>query len=357
MFEPRCCPYRDCPRHIDLEPDFYVRHGTYHPRCRPHPVQRFRCRTCERTFSRQTFRADYRDKKPHLNADVLESFSCGVGIRQTARTLGMSRRCLELKLRKICRHLTHFNLNQRGQLSGEATFVFDELETYEGQRNTRPVTVPVLVEAESRFIVWAESATIRPSGKMTEKRKKAVKRSEARHGRRVNRHRGAVRRTLLRGAEMVEGLEVVTLLTDEKSTYPALAREAFGRERLVHKRTNSTVARTTWNPLFPVNHEEAIMRDLMGRLRRESWLVSKERGYLDLALQLHMAYRNYVRKRFNTDRDDQVGSPAQKLGFLPRRLTLREVLSWPQDWGDRSVYPLSRTGRTVGEVAMALAAA
>ena len=43
------------------------------------------------------------------------------------------------------------------------------------------------------------------------------------------------------------------------------------------------------------------MRDLMGRLRRESWLVSKKRRYLDLGLQVHMAYRNLVRKRFNHD--------------------------------------------------------
>jgi hypothetical protein len=35
------------------------------------------------------------------------------------------------------------------------------------------------------------------------------------------------------------------------------------------------------------------------------------------------------------------------LGFVPRRLTVHELLSWRQDWGARSVHPLSRKGRRV----------
>ena len=133
------------------------------------------------------------------------------------------------------------------------------------------------------------------------------------------------------------------LFTDEKSTYPKTAREVFGEDRLVHHRTNSTLERDTRNPLFPINHTEAVARDLMGRLRRDSWLVSKKRRYLDLALALWMAWRNYVRKRFNTDEE----SPAQLLGFVPRRMTETEMLSWRQDWGRRSIHPLARGGETV----------
>ena len=84
----------------------------------------------------------------------------------------------------------------------------------------------------------------------------------------------------------------------------------------------------------------------MGRLRRKSWLASKKRRYLDLALQLHAAFRNLVRRRFNPDRE----SPAQLLGFAPRPLTASEALSWRQEWGSRSVHPLSRSGTSVGDL-------
>ena len=340
MFQPPCCPYRSCPRHRDPRSRFCVRFGFYKPDCRPHPVQRYRCKTCLRTFSRQTFRADFRDRKPYLNAALFGLITSGVGIRQSARLVGLSLHCAELKLRKLGRHLRRLNLNLRDELGADASFHFDELETYEERRNARPLSVPVLIESKTRYVVWAESAPIRPRGPMTANRLKAIQESENRHGIRKDTSRRSVRRTLLRGAALAQGAESVVLQTDEKPSYPGIARRVFGTRRLQHVKTNSKVVRTTWNPLFAINHEEAVMRDLMGRLRRESWLVSKKRRFLDLALHFHMAYRNLVRRRFNSDEE----SPAQLLGFLPRRLRPTELLSWRQDWGRRSGHPLSKNG-------------
>ncbi len=353
MFKPPRCPYRPCSQHKSPARKFCIRHGTYAPRCRSRRVQRFRCLSCKRTFSRQTFRADYRDQKPHLNAVLFTMIASGIGIRQSARNLGLTLRCTELKLRKIGRHLRRLNLNLQGQLPAEAKLHFDEIETYEGQRNTRPLSVPILIESETRFIIWAESATIRPRGTMTKKRLKAIADAEKRHGIRKDRSRRSVRRTLQRGAKLARTSRTVLLNTDEKLSYPSIANRTYGKARLSHQKTNSKLARWTWNPLFAINSEEAIMRDLMGRLRRESWLVSKKRRFLDLALQLHATYRNIVRKRFNRDEE----SPAQLLGFLPRRLSPTEVLSWRQDWQEQSVHPLSMRGVTIADWNSQVAAA
>ena len=340
MFQPPRCPNRRCPQHAHPSPGFFARKGSYQPLCRSHPVPRFRCRTCGRGFSRQTFRADYRDHRPDLNVPLFVSLASGLGLRQSARNLGLSPRCCELKSRKLGRHLRRFNLNLRGPLPEGTCLQFDEFETYEGRRNSRPLSVPILLERESRFVIWAESAPIRPHGRMSEARKRAIAEDERRFGPRRDNSEQAIRRTLRRGAELAAGLASVELETDEKVTYPRLAREAFGAERLVHHTTNSKLARMTWNPLFPVNHTEAIARDLMGRLRKESWLVSKKRRYLDLALHVFIAYRNYVRRRFNFCEE----SAAQVLGFVKRRLKPGEVLSWRQDWGpERSIGPLERS--------------
>ena len=343
MFKPPHCPNRMCPQHTRPDPGFFKRSGFYQAKCRPWRIQRFRCHTCGRGFSRQTFRVDYRDHRPDLNARLFTLLASGIGLRQASRTLGLSLRCTELKFRKIARHLRRLNLNLRGQLDGIARFHFDELESYEGQRNARPLSIPVLVESHSRLIIWAESAPIRPRGKMTPKRRRDIARAEKRHGIRKDLSPRAVARTLALGAKLVPRADGVLLDTDEKPSYPAAAEKAFGKKRLMHRRTNSRLVRATWNPLFAINHEEAMMRDLMGRLRRRSWLVSKKRRYLDLALHIHMAYRNLVRKRFNSDRE----SPAQLLGFAPRRLTAHEILSWTQKRGHASIHPLSRSGETV----------
>ena len=344
MFKPPRCPYRECSNFSAPHPDFYDHFGSYKPKCRAKPVPRFLCRLCGRTFSRQTFRADYRDHKPHLNAPLFLLISSGVGLRQSSRILNLSRRCLELKFRKLSRHLRRFNLNLRQPLtSADTRLQFDELETYETRRNTRPLSVPMLIERESRYVIWAESAPIRPRGKMSKQRQEAIELEDRLFGPRKDRSGRSIARTLARGAELVGKLRKVVFESDEKSTYPIHARRCFGAERLEHRTTNSKLARMTWNPLFPINHTEAMVRDLLGRLRRESWLVSKKQRYLDLGLQMWMAYRNYVRRRFNDDEE----SPAELLGFAPRRLRPHELLSWRQDWGGSSIHPLSRGSVTV----------
>jgi hypothetical protein len=274
---------------------------------------------------------------------VFELLASGVGLRQAARTVGLSHRCLELKARKLARHLRRLNVNLTGELPVDASLQFDEFETYEGRRNTRPLSVPVVIERDSRFVIWAESATIRPRGKMTAGRVAAIRGEERRHGRRKDLSRRSTLRTLGRAASLLRGRSAILVETDEKKIYPGLLREAFGARRVLHGRMNSRVARNTLNPLFPINHTEAMLRDLLGRIRRRSWLVSKKRRYLDLGLHLWMAYRNFVRRRFNYD--DR--SAAQVLGWIDRRLTPRDLLSWRQDWYARSIHPLSGGGRSV----------
>jgi hypothetical protein len=265
---------------------------------------------------------------------LLRLLASGLGLRQSARLLGLSRRCTELKFRKVATHLRHLNLNLRGPLAN-AVLQFDEFETYEGRRNTRPLTIPVLIERDTRFILWAESAPIRPRGRMTRSRLAAIAREEELHGRREDRSRESIERTFAIGRQVAHGKLV--LQTDRKSSYVTLARRAFG-PGLVHVRSSGKIRKTKQNPLFPINHTEAVGRDLTGRLRRRSWLVSKKAWCLDLALQIFMAYRNYVRRRFNRDR----ASPAQMLGFVRRRMSWHELVSWRQDWGpELSIHPLA----------------
>lgn len=244
MFEPPRCPYTFCPRHRFPEPRFFRRRGTYRPACRAHAVPRFTCRTCGRGFSRQTFRSDYRDHRPDLNVRLFRLLASGLGLRQSSRLLGLSRRCTELKFRKIARHLGHLNLNVRSDLEGTVTLQFDELETFAGRRNTRPLSISVLIERETRFVLWAESAPIRPRGRMTPSRLAAIAREEEVYGRREDRSRECIERTLSIGRRATRGK--VVLQTDRKSSYVTLARRVFGSE-LSHVRSSGRIRKTRLN--------------------------------------------------------------------------------------------------------------
>ena len=348
MFKPPRCPNPDCPaHHIETfdNPDFYIRKGSYHPRCRARPVPRFKCRACRRGFSRQTFRQDYCDKKPHLNAKLFDLLASGLGLRQSGRVLHLSRRCTELKARKIARHLGRLGANLLDQFPKGSSFQMDEMETFENERRVCPLTLPVVIEQESMLIVAAASAPIRPSGRMSPKRREAIAARHKAEGRRVDRSRRCLRRVLERTSRYCKRLGAVELDTDEKTTYPGLARRAFGR-KLRHRQYSSRLPRDTSNPLFPINLTNAMARDLNGRLRRRSWLASKRGEFLDLQLHVFMTYRNFVRPRYNGEDE----SPAQLLRLVPKRMSPAELLSWRQDWGWFSIHPLSPRCVSIREV-------
>jgi hypothetical protein len=211
----------------------------------------------------------------------------------------------------------------------------DEMETFENERVVCPLTLPVVIEQESMFVVAADSAPIRPSGAMSKRRREAIRKREEAEGKRQNHSRGSLKRVLRQTSKYCKRLPTVRIDTDEKVMYPMLARWAFGA-RLEHRRYSSKLERDTRNPLFPINHINSMARYLMGRLRRRSWLASKRRCYLNLQLQVFMAFKNFVRPRFNSDDE----TPAMVLGLIRDRMAPTDLLSWRQDWGWFSLHPL-----------------
>ena len=337
-FAPLRCPNRDCVHHRNPTPHFCIRWGFHHPRCRSRPVQRYRCRACKKTFSRQTFRHDRGDRRPHCNKRLFELLTSGVGLRQSARLLGLGLRSVQKKMRKIATTCGQLHDNLSPKLPAGLTFLMDEEETYEGA-SIRPLTMPALMEKESWFVVATSVGSIRRLAPKGSARRERQDDDEKRRGKRKDESNRCVRQVLTALERRTDG--ALELRTDQKASYATIALAVFG-ERVCHTTTSGTVIRTTHNPLFPINTTLAMTRDNCGRLRRRSWLVTKRAPWLQLQLALFTVYRNYVRRRFN--RDAREHTPARCLGLLPRHLHVREVLRWRQDWGGLSPHPMSQNG-------------
>jgi len=311
-------------------------------------VPRFWCRSCRKTFSEQTFRHDYRDRRPDLNARLFELLSSGVGFRQSGRLLRLHGSSAQRKARKIGRtcKLLHDNLSAR--LPGDRCWLLDEEETYEGA-SIRPLTMPVLIEKETWFVVGTAVGSIRRLAPLGTARRVRQDIEEAKRGVRPDQSAECVRSVLETLArKSTDGF--VLLRSDEKSSYGTIAKAIFGA-RLQHETTSGNLVRNTCNPLFPINTTLAMTRDNCGRLRRRSWLVTKAAQWLANHMSIFIVYRNYVRRRFNSDKEAE--TPAQILRLLPRNLEVDEVLRWRQDWGERSIHPLSfRADRTVHQPAV-----
>ncbi|MCA8963761.1 MAG: hypothetical protein KDC48_02690 [Planctomycetes bacterium] len=346
---PPFCPSSICSAHEKPGRSWFTRDGYYRPKCRRLPVPRFRCRVCGRGFSRQTFRHDYGDHKPHTNAATYLHLVSGVGLRQTARLVGLDVHSVQGKLRKMARTCRRLHDNLCVELRA-TEYLLDEEETYENA-SIRTVTMPVVIERETWFVVATTAGPIRRLAKAGSRRRRWQERDEKKNGRRPDASRACVRGALedLR-KRLPEGARI-QLHSDLKSSYATLAKSVFG-DAVTHLRTPGRAARTTANPLFPINTTLAMTRDNNGRLRRKSWLVSKKAARLVEQMQLFACYRNYVRTRFNRDLPGE--TPGRLLGLIERNLQAHEVLAWSQRWGRRSIHPTSVDGsRTHDMVAAA----
>ena len=170
-FQPPRCPRDDCPS-LSSGHCRWCFKGRYLRACDGRFVQRFLCLECHRTFSTQTFRVDYRLKKPHLNHDLIGPFVSKVTHRQAARILGCTRKTIAHRLELLGSHCRDFHLQrlalarERGGLRG--VFQLDELETFEHSRRLQPVTMPVLIERKSFFLVDLETAALPCRGRLSE---------------------------------------------------------------------------------------------------------------------------------------------------------------------------------------------
>lgn len=321
--------------HAAPQGDFFERRGSYSVKCRNEPVPRFRCRTCQRGFSYQTFRVDYRDHRPHDNARLFRLLTSGVSLRQSGRLLEMNVGVVQRKFRKLGRAMRRLNRNLLGALPPNRVLLMDEFETYENSR-VCPMTVPVVIDGESRLVLAFGAGPIRRSGTKGSARQCWLERFERKHGRRKDKSRLCVQVVLRRCRRLLGGTPA-TLLTDEKPLYASLVRRVFPAT-LTHRTISGERPRATWNPLFPINHTEAMLRDNCGRLRRRSWLVSKKAQFLRCHLHLFAAYRNWHRPRANHEDN----APGVLVRLINRNLTVDELLAWRQDWRSHSPHPTFR---------------
>ena len=318
-FHPTFCPRADCASRSG-SPFTYNRRGSFQRRCDQRVVPRFQCLTCSRGFSEQTFRVNYRLKRPQLLARFFLDRVSKVTHRQSARNLACSRSTEERHFRRLAQHCEDFHGARRNEIRTRGglgrIFLLDELETYEENRIEKPVTVPVLIEHESGFVIDVQVGTL-PSRKSRRdpKRRQLGRRSES---------RAVVRAAFERLREFSPKGQMICVRTDRKPTYVMLLRQLFG-ERCWHRRTHSRRKRDVSNPLWAINHTLARMRDGVSRLVRETWAAAKKRRWLAGQLAIWVCYRNYVREMTN---DQPRTTPAMALGAQERRWSVPQLLEW-----------------------------
>jgi transposase-like protein len=323
MFTPPCCPHPFCSSHEQGSFTYQCR-GSFRRALDGRIVQRYGCGTCGKTFSDQTFRVDYRLRRPKLTEPAFWMFASKVTHRQTARFLRCARGTVHHRLELLGRHCRDFHARQLQRLRGALPpdLALDELETYETDRRLRPVSVPVLLHEASWFVLDMQVAPLPSRGGLTPKHQLRRERMIATEGRRRSGSTEAVGKCLANVAPLLRPGAGGMLRTDQKQTYVRLKKKLLPAE-LLHVRISSEEPRGLDNPLFRINRTLAMMRDGASRLVRRTWGASKKRAQLEKHLWVWAVFRNYVRRMINRSPST---SAASMLGLFPSLLSTDDLL-------------------------------
>ncbi len=250
----------------------------------------------------------------------MRALSCAA-YRQIARDVGASPTTIMRQCDRLGRHCLLFHEQLRPKSAPTESLAIDGFESFEFSQYT-PVHFHAAIGSQSHFIYGFTDSELRRKGRMTESQRRRRAALEAALGRpdprSIEREMGTLLEIVVpKGAR-------ATIQSDEHRAYPrAIARlRSLGRA-INHLTTSSRISRTSDNPLFPVNLADLLIRHSQANHKRETIAFSKRRACAAYRLFVFLVWRNTM-KSFSERKKDE--SPAQRLGLLPRRLRVEDVL-------------------------------
>lgn len=302
--EPEFCPNSSCRFHDRSTAacyQWYIRYGSFHTRCRG-TIQRFRCTSCAKTCSTQTFSVHYWSHSTNDLVWLLEHlYSCS-GLRQIARYAGVTHRVIQNRIRRLARGALAVMDLALDELELSEDLAMDGFESYTGSQY-HPNNITHITGSRSQFIYAAVHTLLRRKGAMSERQRRirSLIDSVWRPARSVRSDCTALLGDLCSAIDSAcRRLGSLRLATDKHRAYPAAlaAVEALQRQlhsgRLEHHCTSSRAARTTANALFAVNYVDREIRKNMSEHVRETVRQGREVNSQMERMAIFMVVHNFL---------------------------------------------------------------
>ena len=320
-FVPPFCPNERCAHHRTCGPDWrWQRAGFFSRQAVPHRIQRFRCCHCRRYFSTQTFRTTYWLRRPELLLEIFHRLVACSGFRQIARRYDISPQTVLTHAARLGRHCLLFHEEHRPTGPLREPVALDGFESFEFSQY-HPTRFHVVAGQRTHFFYGFTASELRRSGRMTAAQKRKRRQLELRLGTPDPRQSlddvTRVLRLVTAASRSVE------LHTDRHSDYPRAIRR-LGEVQVDHCTISSRAARTSENPLWPINLLDNLIRHSGADHKRETIAHAKRRQSSIERLFVFLVWRNYA-KWFSERRRDV--TPAMELGLTSRRLRVEDLLA------------------------------
>ncbi len=336
------CPNPLCNLHLEHpSPGWCVPFGFYFTRSFG-TVPRFRCRSCGRTFSSQSFSIDYYAKRTVNYQDLLCRHASSESLRALSRNLGLSCGTVQNRLDRLARQGIALHAHLRRFADPKETVCIDAMVSFDVSQYF-PNEITLSITSGSRFVLDVSHATRRRSGTRTMLQKARADELYPR----VSFERGAVGRSfrdILDGIgedRAARGGYPLILITDEKREYhQTLIRHPLYRDqdethRVAHLRVHSELPRTYSNPLFASNYLDREIRKDQANHHRETVCFSRNVANGMTRLWCYLMHHNYRKRyqiggRISQDRvhGETAGIPRQRIDEeLERMFRRRAFLS------------------------------
>lgn len=285
------CPF--CPRLInpsDSRPSV-IRYGSFIRQIDKSLHQRFKCRSCNKTFSTATPSPCFGQKKRHLNPKVFEFLASGISQRRLAINLRVDRKTIVRKFIFMGQYATLFFKEDRKYHKLCMEWQFDDLETFEHSK-LKPLSVVMAVEKDTRRILGFKVARMPAKGLL-------VERSLKKYGPRKDERKQKREELFSELKPFIHPYSVVR--SDSNPHYEPSVRKYFKHsfyEKFLGKRGCVTgqgeLKEGGYDPLFSLNHTFAMYRANINRLFRRTWNTTKKPERLELHIAIYSLYHNWV---------------------------------------------------------------
>jgi len=330
-FQPPFCPFEDCSMKDNPTLRFFWKFGRFRCEKNPRGTPRFKCKECQRTFSRSTFSIDYRKKIPHLHRQVFNGVLGCSSNSHLARVLGVSEGVVRKRITDLARYaLLKSKVLEKG-LTLQEPVVYDGFETFTYSQFD-PCHINIAVGKNSLFNYYTCLSPLNRKGRMTKNQKKKLNQLEKKWGRYPT---SAIReKTTFTFKNLLKLLEkgdhtTLHLFTDEHKQYKLSLHRDLKGAPIEHHTVSSKKFRGPKNPLFPVNHQDLLFRHQLAACKRETIAFCKNESSLMERATLLKIYKNYMRPAFfrakgKGPKDKETSSPAMFLGLTDKIFDFNE---------------------------------
>lgn len=334
-FQPPFCPWRHCSEHQRRTTGYrFQRHGFYSTKMRRR-IPRFRCLSCRRTFSRQTFSVSYYRKRPWLLRPIAAGIVAGSALRQLARSHECSPNTVARISAHLGRHAMLLQARALHELRGRITepVSFDHFETFEFTQDY-PFGVATPVGASSWFVYGVDPAPHARGGKRSDAQARRLRSRPRRaiHGRYV----GSTTRTLDLLLRLRKPGESLVLLSDGHPDYArAVCRHPDRSWIDLRAHPNpvrgpkgspkTTQTRERDRAMFAVDLLHKLFRHSLAHQRRETIAFARRLNAAMERFFLTIVWRNFVKRR--SERRNDGSTPATRVGLTDERWSWKRVLA------------------------------